>query len=462
MDNKQKAFQQKVKNRKFALDNSWKEDHHLEQTAAASNGRTAEDQRIWSALEENLYVADMHKENRGYFIIQSRFRYLGKMIIFVKKVVRKLLKIFLGWYIFPILNHQNIFNGKVLNAAALERELLTRMEKRIGELEKANQQLKTELAAAKSETAEQLAAEIKFRDVALGMIGDTVNDLNTNLLQEADARKAAQLAQENAITGLNAALAQEAERREQSVDALKVSVVKLENLPTSDDAFYHYFEEKFRGSREEIVNRLSVYVSVVKEHLSDWSQARFIDIGSGRGEWMDILKANGAVDYVGVDLNARQNAIAESFGHKTVCVDCIEYLAEQPDNSVDLISGIQIIEHLCISDLMELLKQSHRVLKKGGMILFETPNPRNINVAAHTFYIDLSHKRPLEPGVVECMAEWTGFKDVKCIDANANPLWEGIPLPEADDRDFELVKQFNDIKWLLYGPMDYALFAVKE
>ena len=25
-----------------------------------------------------------------------------------------------------------------------------------------------------------------------------------------------------------------------------------------------------------------------------------------------------------------------------------------------------------------------------------------------------------------------------------------------------IVKEFNDIKWLLFGPQDYAIFAVKE
>lgn len=467
MDNKQKAFQQKVKNRKFAVDHSWRGSVHAQEAAAAEeqNGPVAQDRHVWNALEENLYSADLHKVNTAYFPIHSRIRYLGKLIVFIKKVIRKLFKILLGWYIFPILHHQNVFNGKLLNAVALERDLLTRMENRITELENANQQLRAELASAKSEASEQLAAEIKFREVAFGVIGDSVSTLNTKLLQESDAWKMGRAAQDKTIADLDASLLtcqtrQEAQK--EAIENLDAKLVKIENLPTSDDEFYHHFEEKFRGSREEIINRLQVYVPYVKERLPDWSQARFIDIGSGRGEWLDILQYYGATDYVGVDLNVKQNTITESFGHKTVCCDCIEYLAEQPDNSVDLITGIQIIEHLCMSDLMELLKQSHRVLKKNGMILFETQNPRNITVGADTFYIDPSHKRPLEPRMMEFMAEWTGFKDIKCIDANANPLWEGIPLPEANARDFELVKQFNDIKWLLYGPMDYALFAVKE
>lgn len=462
MNDKQKAFRQKVKNRKFAMDHSWRKVESMEEYVGKVP--VNDDQRIWSALDESLSEANMRKFRDPFFRITSHRKKIGRIVVFLKRGLRKLLHIFLGWYLFPVYQQQNVFNGKLLNSVVLERDLIVRLEDRIHSLEVSNARLREEFW---NEENNRIGEAEKRLHLEISAIQGELNQQQTEAVQhlkqyleEGLEREAASRVDLGKV--LQEKLCEEAISRADAFDTLKMSLAKLENMPTSDDEFYHHFEERFRGSREEIVNRLNIYVPVIQEHLKDWSQARFIDIGSGRGEWMDILKYHGAVDCVGVDLNARQNAIAEEHGHKTVCRDCIEYLTEQPDNSVDLISGIQLIEHLSMSDLMELLKQSHRVLKKGGMILFETPNPRNISVAAYTFYNDPSHKRPLDPGLMSFLAEWSGFNKVKCIDANSNSQWQGIPLPEKDDANYELIKQFNDIKWLLYGPMDYALFAVKE
>ena len=115
-----------------------------------------------------------------------------------------------------------------------------------------------------------------------------------------------------------------------------------------------------------------------------------------------------------------------------------------------------------MSDLMELFRQSYRVLKPSGVILFETQNPRNLIVGADTFYIDPSHKRPLEPRLVEFLAEWCGYKQIRCIDANAWPNWEGVTEKNVDPKLQEVIRQFNDVNYLLFGPQDYAILAVKE
>lgn len=462
MNDKQKAFRQKVKNRKFAMDHSWRKVESMEEYVGKVP--VNDDQRIWSALDESLSEANMRKFRDPFFRITSHRKKIGRIVVFLKRGLRKLLHIFLGWYLFPVYQQQNVFNGKLLNSVVLERDLIVRLEDRIHSLEVSNARLREEFW---NEENNRIGEAEKRLHLEISAIQGELNQQQTEAVQhlkqyleEGLEREAASRVDLGKV--LQEKLCEEAISRADAFDTLKMSLAKLENMPTSDDEFYHHFEERFRGSREEIVNRLNIYVPVIQEHLKDWSQARFIDIGSGRGEWMDILKYHGAVDCVGVDLNARQNAIAEEHGHKTVCRDCIEYLTEQPDNSVDLISGIQLIEHLSMSDLMELLKQSHRVLKKGGMILFETPNPRNISVAAYTFYNDPSHKRPLDPGLMSFLAEWSGFGEVKCIDANSSEASASLPLPEEKHDNYQVTKAVNDIKWVLFGPMDYALFAVKE
>lgn len=401
-----KEFQRKVENRKFAIDNSWLGDAEQTNNAPVTTQAVGEwyhpQDLPWNTLNDNILEADACKYFDGYLPIESK----RKWVLFLKKAMRKLIKIFLGWYIFPQYQRMSHFHGKVVNAISLERDILMQ--------------------------------SIKQNQILANKIGEQESQLDSlrRQLQQVDV-----------------------ENKE-----LRLQLKKLQDLPTDDDDFYHAFEEKFRGSQEDIKNRLQVYVPKLKEHLQDWSKGTFVDVGSGRGEWLDILRENGATDYVGVDLNARQNALCEERGHKVVQMDCIAYLASLPENSVDLVTGFQIIEHLCMPDLMELLKESYRVLKKGGMILFETQNPRNLVVGADTFYIDPSHKRPLEPRMVAFFAEWCGYGQVRCIDANSAPCSAAFNFPDIGDKaeEYQLIKEFNDMKWLLYGPQDYAVFGVKE
>lgn len=451
-----KEFQQKIKNRKFAIDHSWKGTggswdarHSAGGVASSESAENAFDHLPWDKLNENLEAADACKYFSGYWPLESNRRVFGKAIVFIKRAIRKLLKIFMGWYIFPHYQQMSHFNGKVVNVISLEREILSmtvqqtqQISQRLATQESGVQTLQSDLTKQEQETK-----------ATFSYMQEQMEGVQSKLRQQ----------EESALAGMQE-LTNKIEQLLRENEQLKMRLKKLENLPTDDDAFYHDFEEKFRGSQDLIRERLRVYIPVLQKHIPDWSQGRFVDVGSGRGEWLDILRENGASDYVGVDLNARQNAICEERGHHVVQMDCIQYLASLPDNSVDLVSGFQIIEHLCMSDLMDLLQESHRVLKPGGMVLFETPNPKNLMVGADMFYTDPSHKRPLDPTMVSFLVEWCGYTQVQCIDANSHPWSARLEIPHwtEDGEERQLLKEFNDMKWLLYGPQDYAVIGVKE
>ena len=431
-------FQRKVKNRKFAIENSWRGGGTGPYERA---GKSSDEQLPWEMLNENLEAADACKVFDGYLPLESHRKIFGKWIIILKRAMRKLLKIFWGWYIFPQYQRMSHFHGKVVNALSLERDILSNAVQQNQQLAEKIQQQNQQLTEKIQQQSQQIETQM----------GEAYTKLHQNFSAQVDQ------AQERIEK-----LQQQLEKLAQENLELRKKLEKLENLPTNDEEFYHCFEEAFRGSQDLIRDRQRVYVPVIKQYITDWSKAKFIDVGSGRGEWLDILRENGAVDYIGVDLNARQNALCAERGHRVIEMDCNTYLASLEENSVDMISGFQIIEHLCMSDLMELLRQSHRVLKPGGVILFETQNPRNLIVGADTFYIDPSHKRPLEPRLVEFLAEWCGYKQVRCIDANAWPNWEGVTEKNEDPKLQEVIRQFNDVNYLLFGPQDYAILAVKE
>ncbi|MFN7660659.1 MAG: SAM-dependent methyltransferase, partial [Dolichospermum sp.] len=59
------------------------------------------------------------------------------------------------------------------------------------------------------------------------------------------------------------------------------------------NAFYLAFEYHFRGTREDIVNRLKVYLPLIEKANVGTPDAPILDVGCGRGEWLELLKESG-------------------------------------------------------------------------------------------------------------------------------------------------------------------------
>ena len=77
-------------------------------------------------------------------------------------------------------------------------------------------------------------------------------------------------------------------------------------------SFYRSFEERHRGSVEEIKRRLSFYLPFLAGLKDIYPDGVIADIGCGRGEWLEILTENGIAN-IGVDLDdgARQGGRTE-------------------------------------------------------------------------------------------------------------------------------------------------------
>ena len=216
------------------------------------------------------------------------------------------------------------------------------------------------------------------------------------------------------------------------------------------DSFYIDFEDMFRGTREDISGRLTVYLPYVEKFIGD-DTAHAIDVGCGRGEWLQLLTARG-IKATGIDLNAAMVDACHDLGLQAVCTDAIDYLRQQPEGSIAVVTGFHIIEHLPFKTLLALFDAALRALRPDGMIIFETPNPENIMVGACNFYYDPTHIHPIVPVVAQFMAHQRGFAHAEIVRLH--------PVPDNQHvmEDSEVAKRFNAA---LYGPQDYAVLAWK-
>ncbi len=202
------------------------------------------------------------------------------------------------------------------------------------------------------------------------------------------------------------------------------------------DAFYVSFEDRFRGTQADIKERQRVYLPYVEAALKNTGNASVVDAGCGRGEWLELLKEQG-VHARGVDVNRIMVAQSKEHGLDVEEADIVEYLKNQKDDSVSVITGFHIVEHLPFERMVKLLDESFRVLKPKGLVIFETPNPENLLVGAFTFYYDPTHQHPIPPETLKFIAEARGFTSsqiVRLHRRNEAVGHSGDPLHEITER----------------------------
>ena len=217
--------------------------------------------------------------------------------------------------------------------------------------------------------------------------------------------------------------------------------------------FYLDFEEKFRGEKLEIKERLKVYLPYLSNitSLKEDLRPTFIDVGCGRGEWLSLMMEQG-IPAIGIDLNTSMVNTCLASGYAAKVADAIEFLQSQEEGSLGGVTGFHIIEHLPFETLIALFDSAYKALKKGGIIIFETPNPENLIVGACNFYFDPTHLHPIVPMVAEFMAKQRGFEHAEIL--RLHPYPENHRMSGNTDADKILNKY-------LFDAQDYALIARK-
>ena len=217
--------------------------------------------------------------------------------------------------------------------------------------------------------------------------------------------------------------------------------------PTSEEPLHidwMRFAEQFRGSEDRIREQQTRYIERFRG-----ASGTILDIGCGRGEFLDAAKAAGLAAH-GVDQNADCIVLCRSKGLEVEQADIFEYLESLPDGSLGGAYCAQVVEHLSPAALPRLVRLLSQKLRLGSLVAFETPNPECLAIFATHFYIDPTHTRPVPAPLLRFYLEEAGFGRVQ-IERLA-PAIESMPALQ------ELPPAFRDA---FFGGLDYVIFAQK-
>lgn len=275
----------------------------------------------------------------------------------------------------------------------------------------------------------------QFLDQGLKAIRTELNNTQVNLKNEIDS--------------FNHKLSETSEIKSNLPKIFHEMLHKEEKL---SDMLYFNFENQFRGTREEIKERFKIYLPYIKEAGKKIDARLTLDLGCGRGEWLELLNENG-FKAKGLDSNSIMVRECRGRGLDVTEQDAIDYLNSQPSDQFVMITGFHLLEHLSVREIYLVLKETFRVLLPGGIAIFETPNPENVIVATHYFHLDPTHRHLLPPELLEFLLRAVGFKKSEIM--RSQPL------------DFSTVEETDstNVKWILKvfnQAQDYSIIGYKE
>tara|TARA_Y100001968_G_scaffold112514_1_gene101965 strand:- start:5540 stop:6823 length:1284 start_codon:yes stop_codon:yes gene_type:complete len=191
--------------------------------------------------------------------------------------------------------------------------------------------------------------------------------------------------------------------------------------------YYLQFENKFRGDRQSIFNQYAEYDSLIELVLNNTKNPRLLDIGCGRGEWLERHKDK-FKDSLGIEKDLDMAKVCRDLDLDIIQGDAIESILKLENNSFTVISLFHIIEHLNHSILIRLLKECYRVLNEDGIIIMETPSIDNLLVSSKLFYTDPTHISHINPDSLSFDLSSIGFDDNKYFYIHGGPLKDSNPL----------------------------------
>ena len=191
--------------------------------------------------------------------------------------------------------------------------------------------------------------------------------------------------------------------------AASAGVVRSSPAASTSDALdshkYVGFEDQFRGSADDIRERVAEYLPIFA------ASSDVLDIGCGRGEFLALLREKG-VTARGIDINRAMVEVCREKGLHAEEADALEYLRALPDGSLGGLFAAQVIEHLDPRYLTRLLDAAFDKLRPGAPIVLETINPACWFAFFESYIRDITHVRPIHPDTLRYLLVATGFQQI--------------------------------------------------
>lgn len=172
--------------------------------------------------------------------------------------------------------------------------------------------------------------------------------------------------------------------------------------------FDNYIDNAFGGVREQAIFKIQQFKINYKKFFPKDPGATVLDIGIGRGEMLTCMKEWGYA-YHGIDITLSTVDYCRSLGLSCEKTDSTTEWLRAHRNTYDVITLLDVVEHVKKEDVIEFISAIHDALQPGGTVIVQTPNMQSPDPNLHR-YNDLTHEFGLTEHSFGQLLTESGFK----------------------------------------------------
>lgn len=153
--------------------------------------------------------------------------------------------------------------------------------------------------------------------------------------------------------------------------------------------------------------------------LPESTDARIVDVACGYGRLLYFLRERGYRHITGVDISRDQVARAREVVPDVQQMNALDFLGAHRAE-FDLITALDLIEHLTKDEVLRFLDGCLAALKAGGWFVLQTPNADNPFGMASRYH-DLTHEVCLNPNALGRLLVQAGFRQIEVREVGPVP-----------------------------------------
>ena len=154
------------------------------------------------------------------------------------------------------------------------------------------------------------------------------------------------------------------------------------------EIFEKYIENSFDGHYQADF-KLRQFDLNYKKYFNNSVTLRVLDIGVGRGEMLSCMK-NWEHNYHGIDISPSTIKFCKKINLSCELVDDTEFWLKNNQNQFDLITCLDVLEHIPKDRLIHFLEAIRNSLNKDGLDILQVPNLQSPFGYLHHFN-DITH-----------------------------------------------------------------------
>ncbi len=177
------------------------------------------------------------------------------------------------------------------------------------------------------------------------------------------------------------------------------------------EIFEHYIENSFCDEKQADF-KIRQFSFNYKRFFPADKNAALLDIGIGRGEMLSCMEKWGYENYFGIDISPSTIRFCKSINLQCELIDDSIGWLRNHKGIFDLITLLDVLEHIKKEDTISFLRSLHGALKSNGVLIIQVPNLQAPDGQLHR-YNDFTHEVGYVQHSLQQVLLTAGFKKIE-------------------------------------------------